>query len=191
MTFGSFRGFKAQPVSAAPTNNVVAVAESNGASASNDLSAKTEQVAITTAAATDSVSSSGLALSGSSSQAKLAQATNDSLSNQGTQQPSGSANSVSPTGLVLAQLSDNPNADSSSVVALRAPVIEPLAQVATPRDNRRARLLAYSVTFDPHAADGSDAVRSRERITRRISDQAIYDSITRLGLSGDRVSIKF
>jgi hypothetical protein len=52
-------------------------------------------------------------------------------------------------------------------------------------------LLAYSVTFDPHAADSSDAVRSRERITRRISDQAIYDSITRLGLSGDRVSIKF
>jgi hypothetical protein len=82
-----------------------------------------------------------------------------------------------------------------SVSSLPAPsrtaMVEPLAQVATPRDNRRARLLAYSVSFDPHAADSSDAVRSRERITHRLSDEAIYDSITRLGLSGDRVSIKF
>ena len=73
----------------------------------------------------------------------------------------------------------------------RTPKEEPLAQVATPRDNRRSRLLAYSVTFDPHAADSSDAARSRERITHRLSDESIYDSITRLGLSGDRVSIKF
>jgi hypothetical protein len=70
-------------------------------------------------------------------------------------------------------------------------VVEPLTQVATPRDSRRTRLLAYSVTFDPHAADSSAAVRSRDRVTRRLSDEAIYDSITRLGLSGDRVSIKF
>jgi len=76
-------------------------------------------------------------------------------------------------------------------VSSRAPITEPLAQVATPRDNRRTRLLAYSVSFDPHAADSLDAVRSRDRITHRLSDEAIYDSITRLGLSGDRVSIKF
>ncbi len=80
---------------------------------------------------------------------------------------------------------------SSQAVASRTPVTEPLAQVATPRDNRRSRLLAYSVSFDPHAADSLDAVRSRDRITHRLSDEAIYDSITRLGLSGDRVSIKF
>jgi len=80
---------------------------------------------------------------------------------------------------------------SSQTVAPRTPITEPLAQVATPRDNRRARLLAYSVTFDPHAADSSDAVRSRDRITHRLSDEAIYDSITRLGLNADRVSIKF
>lgn len=80
---------------------------------------------------------------------------------------------------------------SSQAAASRTPVTEPLAQVATPRDNRRSRLLAYSVSFDPHAADSLDAVRSRDRITHRLSDEAIYDSITRLGLSGDRVSIKF
>ncbi len=80
---------------------------------------------------------------------------------------------------------------SSQAIDSRAPVAEPLAQVAMPRDNRRSRLLAYSVPFDPHAADSLDAVRSRDRVTHRLSDEAIYDSITRLGLSGDRVSIKF
>jgi hypothetical protein len=68
---------------------------------------------------------------------------------------------------------------------------EPLAQIATPQDNRRARLLAYSVSSDPHAPDSSDAVRSRERLTRRLSDDALYDSISRLGLTGQSVSIKF
>jgi len=98
---------------------------------------------------------------------------------------------VKAAGQALAQLvglADSTNLQSGNT---RSSVVEPLTQVATPRDNRRARLLAYSVTFDPHAADSSEAVRSREKITHRLSDEAIYDSITRLGLSGDRVSIKF
>lgn len=68
---------------------------------------------------------------------------------------------------------------------------EPLSEVATPRDSRRARLLALQVAYDPHAPGSKDSARSRERITRRISDESIYDQISRLGVSGDRVSIKF
>jgi hypothetical protein len=102
-----------------------------------------------------------------------------------------SSYTVKAAGQALAQLVGFGDNTSAQPADARAAVIEPLTQVATPRDNRRARLLAYSVAFDPHAADSSESVRSRERVTRRISDQAIYDSITRLGLSGDRVSIKF
>jgi len=94
-------------------------------------------------------------------------------------------------GQALAQFVGLMDIPSSQMANARPAVVEPLTQVATPRDNRRTRLLAYSVSFDPHAADSSDAVRSRERITHRLSDDAIYDSITRLGLSADRVSIKF
>jgi hypothetical protein len=98
---------------------------------------------------------------------------------------------VKAAGQALAQLVGLEDYLSTSSANARSPVVEPLTQVATPRDSRRTRLLAYSVTFDPHAADSSAAVRSRDRVTRRLSDEAIYDSITRLGLSGDRVSIKF
>lgn len=56
---------------------------------------------------------------------------------------------------------------------------------------KRARLLALTVSADPHAPSNSDAAPSRERITRRLTDQALYDSITRLGLTGQSVSIKF
>lgn len=191
MTFGSFRGFKAQSVSAAPTNEVVAMTETTDASIKNEPPAKAEQVAVATAAEADLVGSSNLDHTDSYSQVQLAQVADGALTNQAVLESSLEADTVAAGGFVLAQLGDNVSAVSASVVAARAPVIEPLAQVATPRDSRRSRLLAYSVTSDPHAADSSDAARSRERITRRISDQAIYDSITRLGLSGDRVSIKF
>jgi hypothetical protein len=102
-----------------------------------------------------------------------------------------SAATVKAAGQALAQLVGLGDTANFQYGNAHSTLVEPLTQVATPRDNRRARLLAYSVTFDPHAADSSEAVRSREKITHRLSDEAIYDSITRLGLSGDRVSIKF
>lgn len=70
-------------------------------------------------------------------------------------------------------------------------LVEPLAQISTPRDSRRERLMAYFVEADPHAPASSGAVRSRDRITRRLSDEALYDSMSRLGLTGQSVSIKF
>ncbi|MBK9990285.1 MAG: hypothetical protein IPP19_06020 [Verrucomicrobia bacterium] len=183
MTFGSFRGFIAQQGPVVPVNNVAAIVESNVESTSSDFSNTTEQVAVATILVADTTSDSDLVRAGGSAQVAI-----DVSDNPTVQQPAVDAGASE---LVLAQLNDNLNATSVPTVAARAPAIEPLAQVITPRDSRRARLLAYSVTFDPHAADSSDAVRSRERITRRISDEAIYDSITRLGLSGDRFSIKF
>jgi hypothetical protein len=68
-----------------------------------------------------------------------------------------------------------------------------LSQMSAPRDDRRARLLA-----SVHSDDQGDMVsanprvaRSRERIASRLTEQSLYDSISRLGLNGDSVSIKF
>jgi hypothetical protein len=68
--------------------------------------------------------------------------------------------------------------------------VEPLSQVSTPRDTRRARLLASAVPTDLHSPEHS-AARSRERITSQLNEQSLYDSITRLGVAGNRLSIKF
>lgn len=68
-----------------------------------------------------------------------------------------------------------------------------LSQISAPRDSRRARLLA-SVDSQEHGdlvSGNSRVARSRERIASRLAEQSLYDSISRLGLNGDSVSIKF
>ncbi|MFT3868222.1 MAG: hypothetical protein QM715_06975 [Nibricoccus sp.] len=98
---------------------------------------------------------------------------------------------VKAAGQALAQMVGLIDDNAGRTESVQNNVVEPLTQVSTPRDNRRSRLLAYMVAYDPHAAGSQDSARSRERITRRISDESVYDSISRLGVSGDRVSIKF
>lgn len=188
MTFGSFRGVKPQSAAVAPLAHAVAVSETPNAGAASDGLAQVAQIP-TSAVETVSASNTDLDHADSSSPTQqLAQAAETAPA---AQTPAVDVNLAASFGLVLAQLGVATSAEPATPVAARATVIEPLTQVSTPRDSRRSRLLAYSVNFDPHAADSSDAVRSRERITRRISDESVYDSITRLGLSGDRVSIKF
>lgn len=66
-------------------------------------------------------------------------------------------------------------------------------QVSSPRDDRRARLLA-SVESKDHGdlvAGNPRVAKSRDRIANRLAEQSLYDSISRLGLNGDSVSIKF
>jgi len=190
MTFGSFRVAAVKPSTRSSAGNVVVV-QAPPASG-NALSAQENN---TLPVAIEVVASSNSAAQGSDSlPVMVVSQTERSPINPVTtpeQMLASSTATVKAAGQALAQLvglGDNVNNQSGNV---RADVVEPLTQVATPRDNRRTRLLAYSVSFDPHAADSTDAVRSRERITHRLSDEAIYDSITRLGLSGDRVSIKF
>jgi hypothetical protein len=98
---------------------------------------------------------------------------------------------VKAAGQALAQLAGISDVKLSDPESEQTKLIEPLAQVSTPKDNRRSRLLAYSVTYDPHAPTSAASARSRESITHRMSDDSVYDSISRLGVSGNRVSIKF
>jgi hypothetical protein len=199
MTFASFRGFRSQvgpseAVAAVAPNRLVAVATSS--EALSDRASEPGEISdptpVAMAVVASSVGETHAEVNDTSSpvaqgaDAKSAESKNFAIQ-------AFAPNSVievlaQPT---FVQMLGRAISVTSHTSTPRAPIEEPLAQVATPRDNRRARLLAYAVTFDPHAADSSDAVRSRERITHRLSDDAVYDSITRLGVNGNRLSIKF
>jgi hypothetical protein len=69
----------------------------------------------------------------------------------------------------------------------RAVTVEPLAQMATPSETRRARLQsAMAMMSVPDAP-----VRTGERVASQISDDRLYDQAHRLSGRGDRLSFKF
>ena len=82
---------------------------------------------------------------------------------------------------------------SSSISMTTPAAANPLSQIASSRDGRRARLLASvdSQESGDLVTGNSRVARSRERIASRLTEQALYDSISRLGLNGDSVTIKF
>jgi hypothetical protein len=193
LTFGSYRGSVAR--TGTSSNAVVALQAPVVSSASattlqqNEIRSTPLNVSETAVAQTSLVQSNE---SENQTGSELAQTSYDNNAKDSAEQVlASSAATVKAAGQAFAQLVGLIDGQPVKENISKPQITEPLAQVATPRDNRRARLLAYSVVYDPHALGSTDAARSREQITRRISDQSIYDSITRLGVSGDRVSIKF
>ncbi|HWA86595.1 MAG TPA: hypothetical protein VG710_10260 [Opitutus sp.] len=67
------------------------------------------------------------------------------------------------------------------------PMRDPLAQISMPGESRRSRLLSTSL---PVMAT-SVSVGSSDRVARRLTEDRLYDSISRVGVRGDRVAIKF
>jgi len=86
----------------------------------------------------------------------------------------------------------NGGADRRDISGLPS-MASPLAPVAAPSENRRSLILASLDSSDREdsASSPSRAARSRDRIASRLTEQALYDSISRLGLNGDSVTIKF
>lgn len=73
-----------------------------------------------------------------------------------------------------------------------SPTTEPLSQVTSPTESRRARLAAYVTAASLSYGDGSaSADRVRGRISNRINERELYDGVTRLGVGGDRLTLKF
>lgn len=69
----------------------------------------------------------------------------------------------------------------------RSPVRDPLSRIGTTSEARRARLLTTAL---PVAA-AAVAVGTSDRVARRLTEDRLYDSISRVGVRGDRVAIKF
>ncbi len=72
---------------------------------------------------------------------------------------------------------------------IREPVRDPLTQIGAPGESRRSRLLATAL---PAVATSNDvAVGNSQRVARRLTEERLYDSISRVGVQGDRVAFKF
>lgn len=72
---------------------------------------------------------------------------------------------------------------------LREPMRDPLTQINAPGESRRSRLLATALPALASTADVS--VGTSDRVARRLTEDRLYDSISRVGVRGDRVAIKF
>lgn len=73
-------------------------------------------------------------------------------------------------------------------VQTREPVRDPLAQIGAPGEARRSRLLESAL---PVAASANVTVGTSDRVARRLTEERLYDTISRIGLKGDRVAFKF
>ncbi|MDO8539537.1 MAG: hypothetical protein Q7S40_03790 [Opitutaceae bacterium] len=69
----------------------------------------------------------------------------------------------------------------------RSNTIEPLQQMTSPAEVRLARYRSPLVA----TISGEPNDRTGERIARRISDDRLYDQISRIGARGDRVQVRF
>jgi hypothetical protein len=68
-----------------------------------------------------------------------------------------------------------------------------LAQVSpvSPREVRRNRILSTLVVADASDADRSRMAQVREVVTSSLGNDQLYDSVRRLGMGGDRFTLKF
>lgn len=82
-------------------------------------------------------------------------------------------------------LLDNQRGFETRVMPARA--VDPLAQMTPPSQARRARYLGKALPAS--AATTAPAGRSSERLANRISDDRLYDSVSRYAFGGDRVSL--
>jgi len=71
----------------------------------------------------------------------------------------------------------------------RPPVVEPLAQMAPPTEAKRSRLLNGAVMSV--SMNQMPPARSTDRAARRLTDQELYDTISRFDARGNSLLVKF
>jgi len=108
-------------------------------------------------------------------------------------EPSPSAKYIA-TNLAAAQAADPRLLDevfgsSMRQVPDRDSMRDPLTQVNAPGESRRARLLASALPVN--AGVGEVTVGTSDRVARHLTEERLYDTISRVGLKADRVAIKF
>ena len=88
----------------------------------------------------------------------------------------------------LARMIDSmPGIENRSVATNRAPAVDPLAHMQSPSDSRRARLLASVLPTSSYSNDR----RTTARVERGLTDERLYESISRFGVEGSKLAIKF
>ena len=88
----------------------------------------------------------------------------------------------------LAKLIDSlAGLETRSVTATRAPAVDPMALMQSPSDSRRARLLATALPVSTYSNDRLAATR----VDRDLTDGRLYETISRFGVEGSKLAIKF
>jgi hypothetical protein len=77
----------------------------------------------------------------------------------------------------------------SRAMPARPPAVEPLAQMTSPSDARRARLLNGAVMSV--SMNSVPPPRTTELRARQLSDEQLYDTISRFGARGNSLLVKF
>lgn len=65
------------------------------------------------------------------------------------------------------------------------------ASPVSPREVRRNRILSNLIVADADAADRSRVAQAREAVSSALGSDQLYDGVRRLGMGGDRLTLKF
>lgn len=89
----------------------------------------------------------------------------------------------------IAEMIDGIHGFESRVMPENAHV-EPLAQMQSPSQQRRTRILASALPAVSYGTESRGETRGVERVGRTLDDR-LYDSISRMAVGGDRLTLKF
>lgn len=91
----------------------------------------------------------------------------------------------------LARFLDHLAGLESRAQANRSPAVDPIVNLQSPSDARRARVLSTAL---PNAATGSSDISERRyqpRLARDLTDERLYERVSRIDLEGKRLAINF
>lgn len=89
----------------------------------------------------------------------------------------------------LARLMDQvPGLDGTTLVRHETP-IDPLAQMHSPADSTRVRRLLANYTSTPISAEEAAEQRNAGRVGRGLSDERLYERVSRFDVEGERLAI--
>jgi len=75
--------------------------------------------------------------------------------------------------------------------ATRAPAVDPLVNMQSPSDARRARVLSTALPLMASASADSSERRYQPRLDRDLTDERLYERVSRIDLEGKRLAINF
>lgn len=92
----------------------------------------------------------------------------------------------------LAKLIDRvPGLETQAVAATRSPATDPLAQMQSPGDVRRSRILSGALPAVSYANAETGDRRTTTRVDRDLTDERLYERIGRFDMAGERLAINF
>lgn len=89
----------------------------------------------------------------------------------------------------LASLIDRVPGLDPNTFANRASPVDPLTQMHSPSDSNRLRRLLANYTSAPVSAEEAAAQRNANRMGRSLSDERLYERVSRFDVEGERLAI--